>query len=281
MMKNIVFMMLLLFVMPSFADSQYDKDIVVLDQSRDDKVKEVFKQLMGYYEEQDSQGFFSLVSEDRFIQDYMIFSEAIEKDFRTYDILSFDYWVDKITSDGIKRYLYVKWDKRYEVTNGTTQIKKVGYSRFLFDEINGQYKLIELAGNNLWGESLGEWTRDVPKIAGQEVYQTASGAPAAAGGALPDLTVTIIDASVSEVYFKIMNIGAGTAIAPITYRISYCGNNATYNYDGNLAPGETQTLSKPMPAYVCPSSSPITITIDPSDNIIESDEFNNEESATL
>ena len=179
MIKKIVIMMILVFSSFVYASSMYDKEIVVLDQSRNEKVKKVFREMMDRYEEKDLDGFFSYVSEDRFLQDYMTFYEAIEKDMREYDTLSIDTWVDKITDDGVKRFLYVRWEKRYDKVDSDTQIQKLGYSRFLFDEINGEYKLIELAGNNFWGESLKEWREEVPQIAGQEPE------------GMPDLTVTI------------------------------------------------------------------------------------------
>ena len=88
------------------------------------------------------------------------------------EIINVDTWIDKITSDGVKRYLYVRWEKRYETNDGVNQLSQTGYSRFLFDEINGKYKLIELAGNNLWGNSLSEWMEEVPYIKGQEEQAT-------------------------------------------------------------------------------------------------------------
>ena len=165
-MKKILMIVALLFNL--HASSDYDKDIIVLEQSRDDKVKIVFSELMQNYEEEDSHAFFELISEERFIQDYMTFSEAIDEDFRKYEIINVDKWIDKITSDGVKRYLYVKWEKRYETNSGNREILQKGYSRFLFDEINGQYKLIELAGNNLWGGSLIDWKEEVGTIPHQE-----------------------------------------------------------------------------------------------------------------
>lgn len=166
-MKKLVWIFIFIFV-NLFASSDFDKDIIVIEQSRDDKVKIVFNDLMQFYEEEDSHSFFNLVSEERFVQDYMTFNEAIDEDFRNYEIINVDKWIDKITSDGVKKYLYVRWEKRYETNSGNKELFQKGYSRFLFDEVNGEYKLIELAGNNLWGASLSDWKEEVGVIPHQE-----------------------------------------------------------------------------------------------------------------
>ncbi len=273
MFKGLLLVLFLVFSsVASYAQSDFDKDIVVLNQSRSDKVKAVFKELMNYYEEEDEQGFFSLVSEDRFLQDFMLFSEAIEKDFRLYDILSFDYWIDKITDDGVKRYLYVKWEKRFQANNQATEQTKTGYSRFLFDEINGKYKLIELAGNNLWGDSLSEWKEEVPEIAGQETTPTDTTSPDTQ--ALPDLTVEINYCDSGEVSFKIKNIGEGpTTSGSIEYNImtsgiSVSGTNGTYS--GNLEAGEEVTLTHTVDCVYLDG-----VEVDQNDLIEESNENNN------
>ena len=288
MVKILLISIFLFFSFSAMAESEFDKDIVVVNQSRSDKVKSVFKQLMNYYEEEDEQGFFSLVSEDRFIQDYMLFSEAIEKDFRDYDILSFDYWIDKITDDGIKRYLYVKWEKRYESANSTTEKTKTGYSRFLFDEINGQYKLIELAGNTLWGDSLPEWKEEVPQIPGQEtedeniseeptpyeeVTPPEDTTPPEDVTLLPDLNIAISECVNGVIYFDIGNIGEGSTTAgSIEYNIlDVTGSGISGTYDGDLSPNEKVSLEQEVGDcnYVTGAE------VDPNNLIEESDENNN------
>jgi len=267
MLKNIFIIFVLIFGTFAYSAEDFDKNIIIHNQTRDDKVKSVFKELMKYYEDEDERGFFSLISEDRFLQDFMLFEQAIEKDFRTYEILDFDYWIDKITSDGVKRYLYVKWEKRYELINGSNELTQRGYSRFLFDEINGKYKLIELAGNNLWGDSLGEWKKEVPHIAGEEREKSIG---------LPDLT--IVQDCENGSYFTIKNIGsASTNTGSIEYiiisneSISVAGSQ-TETYQGDLAPGEsTGEIS-------CGSIGIYggTIKVDPNNLIDESNENNNE-----
>ena len=232
MLKNILIVFCLFAGGFVYAANDFDKNIIIHNQTRDDKVKSVFKELMKYYEDEDETGFFSLISEDRFLQDFMLFEQAIEKDFRTYEILDFDYWIDKITSDGVKRYLYVKWEKRYELINGNNELTQRGYSRFLFDEINGKYKLIELAGNNLWGGSLPEWKEEVPHIAGEEPEQKAG---------LPDLIIE--EDCVMSGYFFIKNIGsAPTTTGSIQYKLTSglaVAGPTTETYSGDLNPGES------------------------------------------
>ncbi len=279
-MKNIVLIIFLLLGTFAYSESEYDKNIVVLNQTRNDKVKSVFKELMKYYEDEDEDGFFSLVSEDRFLQDYMLFQQAIEKDFRTYEILDFDYWIDKITNDGIKRYLYVKWEKRYEYIDGTKELTKRGYSRFLFDEINGKYKLIELAGNTLWGDSLSEWKEEIPHISGeiQEIQKTQE------DNGLPDLVVTNLtctEGNTAHITFNLKNIGtSATNTGSIEWSANHVGgsvdtsNSGTYDFD--LAPNETspQIVWDDIDNYYC-SGTTIIVTVDPGNDIEESNEDNN------
>jgi hypothetical protein len=281
MLKNIILVFVLIFATFSYAANEFDKNIIIHNQTRDDKVKSVFKELMQNYEEENEEGFFSLVSEDRFLQDFMLFEQAIEKDFRTYEILDFDYWIDKITSDGVKRYLYVKWEKRYELINGSDELVQRGYSRFLFDEINGKYKLIELAGNNLWGNALAEWKKEVPHIAGEEKEKTG----------LPDLTV--VETCQNSSTFVIKNIGsAGTNSGEIEFSLIAIDSHGVgtpigtnpHIYSSDIEAGDS---SDPIPCIsgISPigggeityggSSSDILIIVDPNNLIEESNEQNN------
>jgi len=284
MMKKTILILLLLYSGMLYASSQYDRDIIVTDQNRNEKVKKVFREMMDRYEEKDLDGFFSFVSEDRFLQDYMTFYEAIEKDMREYDTLSIDTWVDKISEDGVKRFLYVRWEKRYETVDTNQQIQKLGYSRFLFDEINGQYKLIELAGNNFWGESLPEWREEVPQIAGQEadedssttiIVNTTSGN---SSGGLPDLIIVNIDCidngSSADFTFNIQNIGTGaTTTGSIDWEVNNGPDTGNGTYSGNLNAGETSSqISWTDVFYNCSSGS---IEVDQNDLIQESNENNN------
>lgn len=268
MFKILILLFSLLMSTLSFSASEFDKDITVKDQTRNEKVTTVFKEMMRAYEEEDINEFFSYVSEDRFIQDYMTFYEAIEQDLRVYDILTIDTWVNKITDDGVKRYLYVRWEKRYESTSSNNEIVQLGYSRFLFDEVNGKYKLIELAGNNFWGISLPEWREEVPQIAGQEIYVNSNGneLSGASGGGLPDLTTACgID------WMIIYNIGtADTTAGSIDYESSL--GNGTYS--GDIPAGGN---TGEMGGVYCPDSGSVSdyVTVNPANVIEESDYTNN------
>lgn len=264
-MKKIVLLIALVFNI--YASSDLDKDIIVLDQSRNDKVRIVFGELMQNYEEENSQAFFDLISEERFIQDYMTFSEAIDSDFRKYEIITVDTWIDKITTDGVKRYLYVKWEKRYETNDGMTQLNQKGYSRFLFDEINGQYKLIELAGNHLWGNSLSEWKEEVAQITGQEPdeVQDDDGDTIVSGGGLPDLTISVVaDGSMCNV--TISNIGKSATLGDI----GFTGSLMPDTYYDSIPAGGSITFTA-----IGNCSSGILFEVDPDYMIDEEDDSNN------
>ena len=268
MLQKVVLGVFLLWASSVFGSSIYDKDIVVKNQSRDDKVKIVFKEMMQNYEEEYLSGFFSYVSEDRFVQDYMTFFEAIEKDMRVYDILSVDTWIEKITEDGVKRYLYVKWEKRYESATGSSLQTQRGYSRFLFDEINGEYKLIELAGNHFWGGSLPEWREEVPQIAGQEIEVAST----QSSEGLPDLSVQNVtyNGGTYDLDFDIVNLGTAS-VNNIDYSAS-CGGYGG-NYAGVIAPGASVHIQI-INAFGCTPGD--FVIVDPDLFIDESDESNNQ-----
>ncbi len=164
MFKNIFIVAFLLFGSASYAMGNKKNNI---SQNINQNIEITFRQLMKYYKEENEDSFFALVDKDNFLQDYMLFRQAVEKDFRTYEILDFDYWIDKITSDGSKRYLYVKWKKLVQNISNSNAYTQKGNSRLLFEKINGKYKLIELGGDALWGGSLKEWKMRLPQISDQ------------------------------------------------------------------------------------------------------------------
>lgn len=163
-----------LFTTPAFCDSSYDRELIVKDKTRATQVEKTFKELMAAYEDEDAQGFLDLVSDERFRQDYMTFTDALYNDFRTYEIRQVDYWIDRVVPDHVKQFLYVRWEKRYEDLDDGQQFTSTGYSRFLFDEVDGDYLLVELAGNSLFGGSLPEWVEEVSQIPGQEMQQSSA-----------------------------------------------------------------------------------------------------------
>ncbi len=161
----------------AFAENSFERELVVKDQTRSMKVESVFKELIKAYEDEDAQAFLALVSDERFRQDYITFTDALYSDCRTFDIHQVDYWIDRIVPDNVKQFLYVKWEKRYETLDNGRQNTARGYSRFLFDEVNGKYLLVELAGNSLFGGSLKEWNDELPKIAGAVVTKESNPGP--------------------------------------------------------------------------------------------------------
>lgn len=165
-----VFSLMFSVVGGAFADNSYDRELIVTgDANRSDQVEVVFKELMAAYEDEDARGFLDLVSDDRFRQDYITFTDALYSDFRHYEIHHIDYWIDRVVPDHVKRFLYVRWEKRYENLDDGEQLTMTGYSRFLFDDVDGDYLLVELAGNSLFGDSLPEWVEELAPISGQEL----------------------------------------------------------------------------------------------------------------
>jgi len=277
MVKKICLIVFLLLTTLSFA-GEYDKDIVVKNQSRNDKVKTVFREMMNAYEEEDITKFFSYVSEDRFEQDYMTFYDAIDEDIRIYDILSIDTWVNKITDDGVKRFLYVQWEKRYESSKpvGLNQadlsvsdkyeIKQRGATEFLFDEINGKYKLIKIAGNNFWGGSLKEWTDEVGDIAGQEskeiVGDNVNGEYQSGGGGNAIIAIenlTCVDNYPNEITFDLVNNGTDDTSGNVNYQVisdgASTGHIETTGSESFIAQGSSVSVTDlGHGSSICPDS---------------------------
>jgi hypothetical protein len=285
MKKIFILLIFICFTNALFASSEYNREITIVDQTRNEKVAKVFREMMNRYEEKDLDGFFSYVSEDRFLQDYMTFYEAIEKDMRIFDTINIDTWIDKITDDGVKRFLYVRWEKRYEMVSNNDEIVKRGYSRFLFDEVNGEYKLIELAGNNFWGESLREWREEVPHIAGEEVYSKKQVVQSSndteedsTAVQYPDLIVIDVvcrdvDSSTSDVTFYLKNSGEGpTQSGEIAWHATNGPEEGDGTYNGDLDAGETSPQITWRNNYGCAGGS---VEVDPDNLIEESDENNN------
>jgi len=269
MTKKILTILLLLFSINLYAESSYDRTVEVLDSTREEKVKQVFRELINAYQDEDARQFFEFVSEDRFLQDYITFSDGIYQDFRYYDILQVDYYFDQVVPKGIKRFLYVRWEKRYERLDTAEQLTQIGYSRFLFDEIDGKYYLIELAGNNLWADSVEEWREEVPSISGQVVYDPPP-------TAYPDLVIQNLDCpsgfgGAMPLTFDIVNIGeSSTSSGSVEYTASGLSTPNPRTYPSDIASGESISISITGDCY-----SPISATVDPNNLIQESDETNN------
>jgi len=116
-------------------------------------VEKVFKKMQRAYKNKNKKEFFHYVSENKFQKDYISFYDSVDEDFTTNDILDTDIWIEKITTDGKKRFLYVKWIKKYRNINSNQELKSKGSTEFLFEKIKGRYKLIDFSGDLFWGIS--------------------------------------------------------------------------------------------------------------------------------
>jgi len=145
MLKNMVLVFVLLFSINTFAVDKKLQD--------DAKVEKTLKKMIRAYKNEDRRAFFRHVSENRFQQDFLEFADNVGEDLRVHTILSIDTWVNKITTDGKKRFIYIKWQKIYQSTkDDSAELSKDGTSMFLFDNIKGKYKLIDFGGNILFGD---------------------------------------------------------------------------------------------------------------------------------
>jgi len=147
MIKNILLSLIMLFVFNATAWADDSK------QQDDVKVEKTFKKMLRAYKNKNMKAFFMNVSENRFQNDFLDFADGVREDMETNQILKIDTWVDKITTDDKKRFLYVQWDKRYQsIHSDSAEIKKSGKSMFLFEKIKGKYRLIDFGGAVLFGD---------------------------------------------------------------------------------------------------------------------------------
>jgi len=117
-----------------------------------EKVEETFQQMIQAYNNENLKGFFRHVKENGFQKDFMDFYDDVKQDMIDNDMLNIDVWVDKITSDKNRKFLYVKWDKRYLTLTDNIEQTQIGQSFFLFDKTKkGKYKLIDFGGDVLFG----------------------------------------------------------------------------------------------------------------------------------
>jgi hypothetical protein len=253
----------------AMADSTFDRELVVKNKSRSAAVENVLRQLIHAYENEDARGFLDMVNEDRFREDYLTFTDALYNDFRTYEIHRVDYWVDRVQADNVKQFLTVHWDKKYESLDSAKQLSTKGVSRFLFDEVNGKYKLIELAGNDLFGASLPEWTDETPQIPGQVIKAVASStASTTTTTSKPDLIITSVYLDTDgNLHFTVKNQGTAASGA--------CQAQASNSVHDSFAP-----ISIPaLPAggtYSAPlSASAERVDVDINNVVDESNESNN------
>ena len=271
----IVVVCFLLFTGLVYGDSSFDRELVIKDQARANKVEQVLKNLLRTYENEDSREFLDYVSEDRFRQDYLTFTDALYEDFRTYEIHHVEYWVDRVVPDHVKQFFYVRWEKRYEMLDDGRQLKQTGFSRFVFDEVNGKYLLIELAGNDLFGSSLAEWTNETPTIPGQETAP-ASGqkaTPATPASGMADLVIQSAVFADGLYYLDIVIANIGTAVSTATtFQIDRTGGGTFLIPIPALNPGSSYSHQDYTGIYA-PSID--LVTIDPNNIVPESNEANN------
>jgi len=252
--------MVLSVVVPLTADSVYDRTITVIDKSRNEKSKEVFRDLIAAYVDEDARTFFDGVSEDRFIQDYITFSDAVYNDFRLYDIMQVDYWFEGVIPfQQVGRIVTVRWEERYESLESSEQFERRGLSRFTFDEVDGEYYLIQVEGNPLFGISSPEWTEEVPPIAGQErENEPTPETPVFLADVTPEnIRCVQGQSSGGDIAFDIKNIGPAQAAGAVLYSID---NGTPQIVEVLLDAGEIKSIYN---AGFCPGGTVITVTLEP------------------
>jgi len=157
----IPFVLMGLFLTSLQADNSYDNTTKALNNSAEENVRASFRELLKAYTDGDSMAFFDNVSEDNFQQDYIGFDDAIREDFRMNSILNIDYVFNQMVPSGKNKYfLFVQWEKLYQNIKASQPQRKRGTSRFIFQKVNSNYKLIGMSGKILFGDARKEWKKD-------------------------------------------------------------------------------------------------------------------------
>ena len=138
MLKKILLAFVILF---SFS---YAVDTKELDNQ---KVEKSFKQMIRAYKNKNLKVFVSYISENKFQGDFLDFVDSVENDMRVNRVISMDVWIDKITTDGKKRFLYITWNKTHDSAKIDGEIRAEGKSMFLFENFKKRYKLINFEGD--------------------------------------------------------------------------------------------------------------------------------------
>ncbi len=271
------------------ASSSFDRELVVKNKERSVQVENVLKKLLRAYEDEDARTFLDYVSEDRFRQDYLTFTDALYNDFRTYEIYRIDYVVNRVVPDNMKQTMEVKWEKRYETLDDAQQLSDEGLSQFVFDEINGEYLLIELAGNDLFGASLPEWTDETPNIPGQELSSNPSSGSSNPSSGKSDLIIGSVvegeSAGYATVTIQVRNIGIAVS-QPTTMDVDIDMNLSSFSVNiGALPAGGSFTYTctaDQSASNACPDSNGWGVSVvveevnvDPNSLIDELSESNN------
>lgn len=188
---------------------------------------------------------------------YSVLQNGVENDFRNFDFLREDMWLDRGTlAENNDVYLDFHWTLQYSA-RGTGQISTMnGKSTAQFSEETEDYRMVDLRGDKpfaLTTETVGS----------------------------PDLTVKVIsallmDGPAAKVTMIVSNIGkAASPDSSVFVKVILEGNPATKTDPvGGLGPGQSSTIVVIVPIPTVPFAS-VTATIDPNNQIAEMNENNN------
>lgn len=267
--------------------SSYDKNIIVRDQNRNNKIVALFEKLIKHYKSSNYVEFIKEISQDKFIGDYELFTEALDDDMRDYDIHSITYRINSILPSGYKgsvsRILNVTWQKRYTYLGGANLLSEhtsTGTAILQFDEVNGDYKLIRISGDLLFGSSSAELQNDIPKDGSLKTQK-------------PDLEVTNINLTNFNVSSKIQDdeaqsitltiINNGDALISQAFFISleFGNDDGDSGYvwvevDERIPAHESIQIKEDIEIKNYKKFTSVNIFVDNEDVIVESNERNNQ-----
>ncbi|GEM_PF-3353469 len=124
---------------------------VLRDESDTVKIaKQTLDDLVNNYEQELEFAFFQNVS-DRYLREYLDFKRNIENDFRAFDNIRINYWIDDEEAEGDTVSITIHWNRSVLPNMGGTPVLTTGQSKMLIEVKDGKGYLVDQTGDVLFG----------------------------------------------------------------------------------------------------------------------------------
>ncbi|MBI4970583.1 MAG: hypothetical protein HZC17_01930 [Candidatus Omnitrophica bacterium] len=112
--------------------------------------KQAMQNLVDMYQAEREEAFFQNVS-DRYLRSYVDFRTMVDSDFRTYNMIRIQYWIDREVEEGGRVNLNIHWERSWQpMTAGTPQLTQ-GHSKMVFEIMDGKATLVDQQEDALFG----------------------------------------------------------------------------------------------------------------------------------
>lgn len=227
--------------------------------TREEVCREIFEALRRAYLNEQASAFMAYVSRD-YPRDYTTLREAVDRDCRNFDTRILDFWLDRVTSAGNDRLFDFRWEKQYDERATGRRTTARGATTFIFRQERDGYRLYDMQGDVLFGISLPEAGASIDLLI----------ADMAAIPSAPGPVTVVVD---------VRNAGQiGAQKVRVRLRMT-SGTNVPADQFVAVPAGRTVRVTfADQPIFFSGQGGTATVTIDPINEIVESDEFNNEAS---